>query len=433
MAERGLTDAEQRELAGPLAGAALLRRVFPLLRRLADCGTQRDTARNRQLFYSQYAALFLVGCLNPVLKSARALVAASGLKKVRQLTGGQKVSAASFSEAASVFEPALLEGLVRELRQQFAQHRFRARRHGRLGRLPDPLVERLVAVDGTILSALPRIATRLSQGSQGQWRLHTQLRIHDQAVPTSTLTEEPAKGPRSERAVLLQQLQSRQPLPTDTPGDLFILDRGYRAAIVFNELVKARCDYVCRLNRDDGRAVEGPVDDAQGRIVQLPELTAADRAAGIIADELIALGGGSKTSPIQTDHVVRRIIVEPVAGRPSSARQGRLRSDQTGREGLVLATTLLDLPAEQVVLIYECRWQIELFFRFLKQVLGCKQLLSAKTRGVEIQFYCALLAGLLLAVATGGNLTRRNYEMVCLFMAGWADDEELHAALAQPP
>jgi len=85
------------------------------------------------------------------------------------------------------------------------------------------------------------------------------------------------------------------------------------------------------------------------------------------------------------------------------------------------------------VLIYECRWQVELFFRFLKQVLGCKQLLSAKTRGVEIQLYCALLAGLLLALATGGNLTRRNYEMVCLYMTGWADDDELVAALAQPP
>jgi IS4 transposase len=56
-----------------------------------------------------------------------------------------------------------------------------------------------------------------------------------------------------------------------------------------------------------------------------------------------------------------------VGGSRRQAMPNLVRSDQTGREGLVLATTLVDLPAEQVVLIYECRWQIELFFRFLKQ------------------------------------------------------------------
>jgi hypothetical protein len=433
MAEKGLTPEERRELIGPLAGAVLLRRVFPLLGRLADCGTQRDVAGNRQLFYSQYAALLLVAFFNPVLKSARALVAASGLKKVRQWTGGRKVSAGAFSEASSVFDPALLEGLLHELRRQFEQHRFRLSRSGRLGRLPDKLVQRLVAVDGTVLSALPQVAAWLGRRSKGQWRLHTQFRIHDQTVLASTLTEEPAEGLSSERAVTLQQVQSRPPLPAGTPGDLFILDRGYRSAALFNELVQAGCDYVCRLNRKDGRAIEGPATAPAGDVVRLPELTESDRDAGIVADELITLGGGGGASPTGTHHVVRRITVEPLPGQASSARQGRVRSDQTGREGLVLATTLVDLPAEQVVLIYECRWQIELFFRFLKQVLGCKQLLSAKTRGVEIQLYCALLAGLLMALATGGDLTRRNYEMVCLYMTGWADDDELVAALAQPP
>ena len=111
----------------PVEGAELLRRVFPMLGRLAESGTQRDRAGNRQLLFSQYAALVLVGLLNPVLQSARALVAASGLKNVRQLTGGKKVSLGAFSEAASVFEPALLEALVQELREKaLAQHHLRS-------------------------------------------------------------------------------------------------------------------------------------------------------------------------------------------------------------------------------------------------------------------------------------------------------------------
>jgi hypothetical protein len=76
---------------------------------------------------------------------------------------------------------------------------------------------------------------------------------------------------------------------------------------------------------------------------------------------------------------------------------------------------------------------VELFFRFLKQVLRCDQLISAKTAGVQIQLYCAIIASLLLALATGGNLTRRNYEMVCLYLSGWADEQELTAALIKPP
>jgi len=103
---------------------------------------------------------------------------------------------------------------------------------------------------------------------------------------------------------------------------------------------------------------------------------------------------------------------------------------------LVLATTLLDVPAEQVVLLYEYRWQVELFFRFLKQVLKCDRLLSAKTAGVQIQLYCALIASLLLALATGNNITRRGYEMICLYFAGWADESELLEVLAhfkRPP
>ncbi len=154
---------------------------------------------------------------------------------------------------------------------------------------------------------------------------------------------------------------------------------------------------------------------------------------GLVADELITLGGNSGASKIGSDHFIRRITLIPPADRPSSARQGRVRTDQGGRDELVLATTLLDLSAEEIVQLYEHRWEVELFFRFLKQVLGCKKLLSAKTAGVEIQLYCALIASLMLALATGGDLTRRKYEAVCLYFAGWADEEELLEAIQPKP
>ena len=47
--------------------------------------------------------------------------------------------------------------------------------------------------------------------------------------------------------------------------------------------------------------------------------------------------------------------------------------------------------------------------------------------------YCALIAALLLALATGGNVTRRAYEMLGLYFSGWAEEDELWEALAKPP
>ncbi len=81
--------------------------------------------------------------------------------------------------------------------------------------------------------------------------------------------------------------------------------------------------------------------------------------------------------------------------------------------------------------MYSLRWTIELFFRWLKHLLGCRHLLSTKSEGVTIQIYCALIAALLLAQITGMNVGRRAFNMVCLFLQGWADADELADALAR--
>ncbi|MEZ5944795.1 MAG: transposase [Planctomycetaceae bacterium] len=51
----------------------------------------------------------------------------------------------------------------------------------------------------------------------------------------------------------------------------------------------------------------------------------------------------------------------------------------------ILATNARDLPAELIAVAYRYRWQIELFFRWLKCVLGCRHLLSHCESGVTLQ------------------------------------------------
>jgi hypothetical protein len=74
-------------------------------------------------------------------------------------------------------------------------------------------------------------------------------------------------------------------------------------------------------------------------------------------------------------------------------------------------------------------WNIELFFRFFKHVLGCRHLVSRDPAGLQIQAYCAIIACLLIHLWTGGRPTLRSYEMICFYLSGWADLDELTAHL----
>ena len=94
---------------------------------------------------------------------------------------------------------------------------------------------------------------------------------------------------------------------------------------------------------------------------------------------------------------LRSFVREPYDGRRRST-WCRSRID----DGIVrIVTDLPDVPAEVIAFLHEYRWTIEVFFRFFKQVLGCRHLLSHKPEGVLIQAYCAIIACLLLNLWTG--------------------------------
>lgn len=53
---------------------------------------------------------------------------------------------------------------------------------------------------------------------------------------------------------------------------------------------------------------------------------------------------------------------------------------------------MLDVPVKILALIYEHRWRIEVFFRALKHLLGCRHPRSHHPDGIKIQTYCAIIA-----------------------------------------
>ena len=123
------------------------------------------------------------------------------------------------------------------------------------------------------------------------------------------------------------------------PGAFYVADRLYSDDYAFlGRMLRQRidfCQYACRAMR----------------CVSVPRpgqaLTAQDRAAGVVSDPDGATGSQKHKG------LVIRVVEIHAAG-----------------QVFVLGTSRRDLPAELIGLIYRYRWQIELFFKWFKMILG---------------------------------------------------------------
>ena len=397
-------DMDETDFSGSaLQGGQFLNRAQVLFERLRSVGTEKDSAGNRRLLFSHYASLVLLSFFNPAMQSLRGLQRASECERVQKLLGGGRVSLGALSESVRVFDPALLEPMVQELVAELpVAHPGPGPGRAIASSIPHELAQQLRAVDGTSLRALPQIVSMAGKArGEGKWKLHLHFRPLSGTPAKATITRDQVQGEGDERQVLAETLES---------GCVYINDRGYERYSLLNEIVAAQSDYVTRVQ-------ERPLEIEEAR-----PLSAAAIEARVVSDEVGRLMPSKKTEGV--NHPVRRIVLR-------KREQGRWRSDRTSSDQVILLTNLLDVPAEVIAAIYELRWSIELFFRFLKHVLGCRRLLSNRSEGIAIQIYCALIACLLLAQATGGSVGKVSMDLICLYLQGWATEAELITALAK--
>lgn len=390
--------AEEKLDAASVQGVRYLKRAFRLLDRLAPAGRERDTSSNRTLLFSHYAGLVLVGLFNPTLQSLRGLSQLSELRKVQKVIGGKRVSLGSLSESVRIFNPALMEPIINELLQALPSRV----RGTSAADLPEELARRLVAVDGSVLKTLPQIVAAAGLADTN-WRLHLQFEVFHQVPCKAVVTEDGVGGEADERSVLARTLE---------PNKTYVMDAGYERYALLEQIVQAKSDYVCRVQQ---RPVE---------VLEQRTLSDKAKAASVVSDELVRLGR-SRSGVGAITHGVRRIVIK------ADSSPGRKRTDRKPSREIVLLTNLLDVPAEVIGAIYRMRWLIELFFRFFKHVLGCRELISLKEEGIAIQVYCALIAALLMSLAAGRSVGRRGFELICLYFQGWADEDEVIAGLAK--
>ena len=105
-----------------------------------------------------------------------------------------------------------------------------------------------------------------------------------------------------------------------------------------------------------------------------------DRAAGIIADQTIALDGFAT----RKDY-------------PVHLRRVRFK-DPESEKTLVFLTNQFALPAASICALYKSRWQVELFFKWIKQHLRIKQFYGTSDNAVKTQIWIAVSVYVLVAI-----------------------------------
>jgi transposase len=149
-------------------------------------------------------------------------------------------------------------------------------------------------------------------------------------------------------------------------GAIYVMDRAYVDFTRLNVLHQAGAFFVTRakLNMDAHRIYSAPTD----------------RSTGIICDQTISLDG------LQT----RRHY-------PEHLRRIRFRDPDTGKT-LVFITNNFTLPGATICALYKSRWQVELFFKWIKQHLRIKRFYGTSENAVKTQIWIAISVYVLVAI-----------------------------------
>jgi hypothetical protein len=104
-----------------------------------------------------------------------------------------------------------------------------------------------------------------------------------------------------------------------------------------------------------------------------------------------------KSTGVRSDHIVWLSLPQSVAHYPDRLRRVTYRDPKEGKV-LVFLTNNFDLPALIIAQLYKCRWQVELFFKWIKQNLRIKHFFGTTDNAVKTQVWIAICVYVLVAI-----------------------------------
>jgi transposase len=183
-------------------------------------------------------------------------------------------------------------------------------------------------------------------------------------------------------------------------GAIYVMDRGYVDFARLYVLHQAGAFFVTRTksNLDAHRVYSAPTD----------------RATGIIADQTIALDGNT-TRKDYPDHLRRVRFKDPESGKT-----------------LVFLTNQSAMPATSICALYKSRWQVELFFKWIKQHLRIKRFFGTSENAVKTQIWIAVSVYVLVAIVKKQlALDASLYTLLQILSVTLFEKMPMHQALAQ--
>jgi Transposase DDE domain/Domain of unknown function (DUF4372) len=150
-------------------------------------------------------------------------------------------------------------------------------------------------------------------------------------------------------------------------GAFYIMDRGYLDFSRLFAMHQAGAFFVTRAksNLNAHRVYSSPVD----------------KSTGVVCDQSVALNGHYAKGDYP-EHLRRVRFKDPVSGKT-----------------LIFLTNNTALPAHVIAQLYKSRWQVELFFKWIKQHLRIKRFLGTSENAVKSQVWCAIATYVLIAIA----------------------------------
>ena len=149
-------------------------------------------------------------------------------------------------------------------------------------------------------------------------------------------------------------------------GAFYVMDRGYLDFSRLFKLHQAGAFFVTRAKR--------------GMNAHRVYSIKTDRSTGVICDQSIRLNG-FYVSRDYPEHLRRIRYKDPVSGKT-----------------LVFLTNNTTVPPLTIAALYKSRWQVELFFKWIKQHLRIKRFLGTSENAVKMQIWCAVSTYVLIAI-----------------------------------
>jgi hypothetical protein len=327
---------------------------------------------NTTLHADQLVKGLLLSFFEPMTRSLRLIEARGDFAGRMDLS---RLARSTTSDALAAFDPAHLLPLIEDLRARCPNlDRADANLAG--------VTRRIIAADGTYMTTLADVVwalqhTKKDGRRQGQVRLNVQLDVANWVPQVVSLSGDDNE---SEPAAVAKDLLS---------GVLYVVDRNFLdfKSFIAPALAKGN-DLILRI-RANAPAV---------RVIKSLALTAADAEAGVVADELVELSGRGA-----------RDVGELSRAAGTFRLVTTLTTDRNGKAQTIrLLTNLIDakiVAAHVIGAAYRLRWQIELFFKWLKCFARINHLLSTSRNGITTQIYVAMIAVLLMYVQTGRRLS----------------------------